>query len=258
MTKYLIILLVTLSLPALAQHKKPHLNAHAHNDYVHRRPLKEALENGFISVEADIHLVEGKIVVAHNRATNHSPELSKLYLAPLDSILNAHQGRIYPESGSTFYLMIDLKTEGESTYRALKELLVNFPSLLCHADNCAVKIFLSGERPKEMMLKDSTSGIAIDGRPDDVGKGYPSRVMPVISDTYKNWSDWRGNSAASESDLTRIKALALRVHAEGKKLRLYGIPDKEAVWQELLNAGVDLINTDHLEELNNFLQKKGL
>lgn len=256
MLKYILILIIIV--PSYAQHHIAHLNAHAHNDYVHRRPLKEALENGFISVEADIHLVDGKILVAHNHATNHSPELSKLYLAPLDSILKAHQGQIYPGSSSPFYLMIDLKTEGEATYRALKELLGRFSSLLCRTDNCAVKIFLSGERPEEIMLKDATSGIAIDGRPEDIGKGHPARIMPVISDTYKNWSDWRGNSAASENDLARIKALAQRVHAEGKKLRLYGIPDKEIVWQELLNCGVDLINTDHLEELNMFLQKKGL
>lgn len=247
-----------LRLPAVGQRKEPHLNAHAHNDYVHSRPLKEALENGFISVEADIHLADGKIVVAHNRATSHSPELSKLYLAPLDSILKAHHGRIYPGSQSPFYLMIDLKTKGEPTYLALKELLSHFPSLLCYTDNCAVKIFLSGERPQEMMLKDSASGIAIDGRPDDVGKGYNADIMPVISDTYSKWSDWRGISAATEGDMKRIKALAQRVHAKGKKLRLYGIPDKEVVWQELLNNGVDLINTDHLHELNIFLQNKGL
>jgi hypothetical protein len=251
-------LLVILGLPSFAQPKIVHVNAHAHNDYVHRRPLKEALENGFISVEADVHLVNGKIRVAHTLATTHSPELSTLYLQPLDSLLAANKGRIYHEVPSPFYLMIDLKTNGESTYRALKELLAHYPRLLCHSGTCAIKIFLSGKRPEEIMLKEPTSGISIDGRPDDVGKGYSSQIMPVISDTYKKWSDWKGNSLPSENDLQRIKALALRVHAEGKKLRLYAIPDKELVWEELLKAGVDLINTDHLQELNIFLRKKGL
>jgi alkaline phosphatase len=59
-------------------------------------------------------------------------------------------------------------------------------------------------------------------------------------------------------ELQRIKALAQRVHAEGKKLRLWAIPDTETAWKVLLAAGVDLINTDHLPELNAFLTSKGL
>jgi len=51
--------------------------------------------------------------------------------------------------------------------------------------------------------------------------------------------------------------LAKRVHTEGKKLRLWAIPDNERASEALLNAGVDLINTDKLEKLNAFLTKKG-
>src|SRR5687768_15520440 len=43
------------------------LNAHAHFDYWHNRPLFDALERGFTSVEADIFLVEGTPLVAHAR-----------------------------------------------------------------------------------------------------------------------------------------------------------------------------------------------
>ncbi len=34
--------------------------AHSHNDYLHRRPLLDALALGFCSVEADIYLVDGE------------------------------------------------------------------------------------------------------------------------------------------------------------------------------------------------------
>src|SRR4051794_1044740 len=40
---------------------------HAHNDYMHARPLRDALDNGFCSIEADIFLVDGKLLVAHER-----------------------------------------------------------------------------------------------------------------------------------------------------------------------------------------------
>ena len=40
-------------------------HAHAHNDYQHARPLFSALERGFRSVEADVHLVDGQLLVGH-------------------------------------------------------------------------------------------------------------------------------------------------------------------------------------------------
>jgi glycerophosphoryl diester phosphodiesterase len=241
----------------LAQGQWPHPNAHAHNDYMHLRPLREALENGFSSVEADVHLQKGKLLVAHDHATTHSPTLERLYFIPLDSIIKSNGGVVYTGSKTPLYLMIDVKTESESTYQALKELLSHYPRLHCTSEACAVKIFLSGERPLATIMNEGYTGFGIDGRPDDVGKGLPVDLMPVISDNYKNWSTWKGKTP-DDKDLERIKALAQRVHAEGKKLRLWAIPDQELAWRELLNAGVDLINTDHLPVLNKFLTNKGL
>ena len=43
----------------------PLLQAHAHNDYLHDRPLLDALDQGFASVEADVFLVGDKLCVAH-------------------------------------------------------------------------------------------------------------------------------------------------------------------------------------------------
>ena len=45
--------------------------AHAHNDYLHKRPLLDALAQGFCSVEADIFLVDGALLVAHELSLIH-------------------------------------------------------------------------------------------------------------------------------------------------------------------------------------------
>lgn len=241
-----------------AQRSSTHPNAHAHNDYEHTLPLKEALQNGFLSVEADVHLRDERLLVAHNHATSKSPSLEQLYLKPLDSLLKINGGFIYANDHNTFLLMIDIKTNGEEPYHALKKLLGKYEKLKCYPSNCPVKIFLSGERPLNTLVKEGYAGMGIDGRPDDLGKGYSAAMMPVISDTYKNWSTWDGKSPLEEKDLKRIRELAQRVHSEGKKFRLWAIPDHEAAWQALLNAGVDLINTDHLQQLNIFLTSKGM
>jgi hypothetical protein len=44
-------------------HEAPLTSAHAHNDYEHSRPLLDALDNGFCSVEADIWLTNGVDIV---------------------------------------------------------------------------------------------------------------------------------------------------------------------------------------------------
>jgi hypothetical protein len=47
---------------------RPLKHAHAHNDYLHPRPLDDALAHGFTSVEADVFLVDGDLLVAHTRS----------------------------------------------------------------------------------------------------------------------------------------------------------------------------------------------
>ena len=239
----------------VSQSRFPNLQAHAHNDYEHARPLKEALENGFISVEADVHLQNNTLLVYHNRPGPKARTLEQLYLAPLDSLLKANAGTVYIGYEGPFFLMIDCKSDATTTYHLILRELKKHPALLCSSGSCAVKIFISGNRDIATMLKDGYLGIGIDGRPSDIGRNFSSEIMPLISDNFKNWSSWNGKADLSTEDLKKVKDLAARVHVEGKQLRLWAIPDNEKAWEELLLAGVDLINTDHLKELNIFLTR---
>jgi len=246
--------LICLCSAAHAQRSFPHPQAHAHNDYDHAHPLFDALRFGFTSVEADVHLKNGRLLVAHNGPAKDTKNLQILYLAPLDSLLRKNGGVIFPGYNGTFYLMIDCKTDAVDTYQAIARAVSEFPALLCKAAGCPVKIFLSGNRPMNVITKEGYKGIALDGRPEDLGKGFSTEMMPVISDHYSNWSGWKGETAPSAHELDRIRSLAELVHAEGKKLRLWAIPDHRLAWAELSKAGVDLINTDNLAGLDTFLR----
>lgn len=232
----------------------PLVNAHAHNDYEHRHPLFDAIANGFNSVEADIHLSEGKILVSHDRPDRSAKTLESLYLKPLDSIRKVNNGSIYPHSAIPFFLMIDIKTDGAETFKALRDILSNYTESLNRGNKSgAVQVFISGNRPFDLIISDPDHLTAIDGRPSDLGKGFSSALMPVISDNYTNIAAWSGKGTPSAKDIEAVKRLAGRAHAENKKLRLWNIPDNPKAWQFLLDCGVDLINTDKLEELNTFL-----
>jgi hypothetical protein len=258
MGPYITFILCCILSDAFSQNRLPHVQAHAHNDYEHAKPLWDAIEMGFISVEADVHLVKGKLLVSHGKPKEDARTIQQLYLTPLDSLLSHNGGKIYPNYNGSFYLMIDCKTDAESTYAAIQKAVVQYENLLCHSNQCPVKIFISGNRAMDTLLKNGYNGIALDGRPGDLGKGISSELMPVISDLYSNWSSWQGKSNAQPEDLARIRELANRVHAEGKKLRLWAIPDHEKAWKALLDSGIDFINTDRLTELNAFLNKNGL
>ncbi len=254
-TENLALRILSLLTISILSHSQPFPQAHAHNDYAHNHPLFDALHNGFLSVEADVFLINGKLLVSHTYPIFKTKTLEELYLIPLDSILRTNGGRIYPGYDGPFYLMIDIKSEGASIYPVLKRALLRYPTLFNKsASHQPVVIFLSGNRPIEMVVHDPAAVVSLDGRPRDLGKSYSAVVMPVISDNYNKWSDWNGEGLPSPTDLQKIEALAKRVHAEGKKLRLWAIPDNPVAWKALLEAGVDFINSDHLSELHSFLK----
>src|SRR5437773_10074144 len=90
------------------------IHTHAHNDYEHQRPLLDALDHGFCSVEADIYLVDGKLLVGHNRKDlRPNKTLETLYLEPLRERIRAYGGKVY-RAGPTVHLLIDVKTEADA------------------------------------------------------------------------------------------------------------------------------------------------
>ena len=243
-----------------AQAVKPLPNAHAHNDYRHKRPLLDALENGFTSIEVDIHLVDGELYVAHDKPASKNPNktLRAMYLDPLVDIVSKNNGKVYPGYEGDFYLMIDFKTNGSATYSVLKEQLETCKEILTsyNGDKVtkrAVTIFISGSRPFDEVLKENNKLVAVDGRPTDLGKGYSAAFMPVVSDSYKNHFGWKGNGEMTDEEKDHLEEMVYLVHQEGKKLRLWASPENLEVWKVLKAAGVDFINTDKLEELKAFL-----
>src|SRR5438105_5170374 len=119
----LLILFVAGSPLCAQQLPKPLTRVHAHNDYEHKHPLWDALDHGFCSVEADIYLVNGKLLVAHMRS-QVKPErtLEKLYLDPLRQRVKENGGRVYA-AGPEVVLLIDIKTDWKTTYPLLREVL---------------------------------------------------------------------------------------------------------------------------------------
>ncbi|QMW03577.1 histidinol-phosphatase [Spirosoma foliorum] len=237
-------------------------NAHAHNDYEQSRPLWDALDNGFTSVEADVHLIGDTLYVAHDRPSFRNPAstLENLYLKPLAERIKQHGGQALAGYKGPFYLMIDAKTSADSTYQALEKLLQRYRSILTTGNptkNQAgiVTVVLSGNRPIPTLAKAKSRLMSVDGRPSDLGKGYNSAVMAFISDSYPNQLKWRGAGEMPADEVEKLRQLVERVHKEGKKLRLWASPEDPIVWAKLRKSGVDFISTDQHVLVKDFLLK---
>lgn len=233
--------------------------AHAHNDYEYPRPLLDALDHGFQSVEADVFLIGGDLLVAHDRE-DVRPEriLRALYLDPLLERVREHRGQVYPASPEPFYLLIDFKSEGASTYRALHRLLQEYREMFTEfgADETqrrAVTAIISGNRPKELIAKLQPQLAGHDGRLADLETADP-QLTPWISDNWTHHFKWRGESPVPEADRVKLRTIVQRAHARDLQVRFWSIPDQPAAWRLLRDAKVDFINTDRLEALCRFLQ----
>ena len=234
--------------------------AHAHNDYEHARPLLDALDRGFGSVEADVWLVDGRLRVAHT--TNALPRartLEELYLDPLRERVAAG-GRVHP-GGPPFQLLVDFKTEATNTYRALCALLPAYASMLTafhpdRTDTNAVTIILSGNRPIDLLAVEAVRYAGYDGRPEELAGRVAPSLMPLVSDNWRKHFRWRGEGPLPAAERAKLRGLVAAAHAQGKTLRFWNSPDAPAGWAELWDAGVDWINTDDLDGLQNFLRHR--
>lgn len=239
-------------------------NAHAHNDYEHKRPLLDALDNGFTSVEADVYLIDGVFYVYHDlpEVLDKNRTLQNLYLDPLKKRIQKNEGYIYPGYEDFFYLMIDLKSEAKPAYEQMKKVLAKYKDFIStvkqgqeEADK-PVKIFLSGSvsgGSYDEILSEELLFAGIDGRPGDLGKGIAASAMPVVSDHYRKFLSWNGKGVVNEKEREKLLTFVKQAHAEGKKVRLWAAPDVPEVWAFLFENGVDLINTDNLSGLREFL-----
>ena len=257
---YLVALAVYLGGSLCGQDTTSFRQAHAHNDYLHEHPLLDALDSGFCSVEADIYLVDGELLVAHTQS-ELSPDrtLRSLYLDPLRKRIRTHSGKVHAD-GAAFTLLIDIKSEGNSTYRALHMLLTEYRDIFSYVDagtehSGAVTAIVSGNRATDLIAADSIRYVGIDGRLSDLDSESPNHVIPLISDNWTLHFRWRGVGEIPLSERDKLTAIIERAHSKKRRVRFWSTPDNVNVWAVLKEAGVDLINTDDLKGLSDFLRK---
>ena len=220
---------------------------HAHNDYQQPLPLTNALRNNVFSIEADVYLRNGQLVVAHDaKDVAAAPSLDSLYLQPIIRLFKKHHGRISTSKTYSPVLMIDCKESGEAVIAALIKLVTPHRSVFDRSVNAmAVQLVISGNRGAVSTWAACPSYIFFDGRPTEMYDSATLQRVAFISDNYNNY-------VSKEDSVSRIQQLVKKVHGMGKLLRLWASPDNAASWSRLQQLGVDIINTDKVAECREF------
>ncbi|HEY0029820.1 MAG TPA: phosphatidylinositol-specific phospholipase C/glycerophosphodiester phosphodiesterase family protein [Bacteroidia bacterium] len=232
-------------------------NAHSHNDYRQKRPLSDALQNGFNSMEADVFLVKGQLLVSHlPPRSKKCSSLEALYLLPLKTLFDKQQGMVY--SNGSLILLIDIKSNATDTYRLLSKLLEQYRAMLTRYEDGkiiagAVTIILSGNKPYEELQKEKTRFAFIDQSLLELDQPRQEDLCLMASTKYSSILKWKGKGLIPAKEKNKLMQLVKQAHEQGKKVRLWASPENKIVWKELLDCGVDLINTNKLEELKLFL-----
>ncbi|MFF3346847.1 phosphatidylinositol-specific phospholipase C/glycerophosphodiester phosphodiesterase family protein [Streptomyces sp. NPDC002779] len=245
---------------------RPLWRAHAHNDYEHPRPLLDALDHRFGSLEADIFLVGDQLLVAHDpEDLDPARTLESLYLDPLAARVKANHGSVYRGYRRPLQLLIDIKTEGSSTYLELDRHLRRYKHLFTTYARGRVlpgpvTAVISGNRAARVPMEAQTVRRAFyDGRLADLGSAAPASFIPLISDNWTNHFTWRGVGAFPDAERQKLTTITQAAHSRGRRVRFWATPDlpgpeRDALWTELVAADVDHLNTDDLAGLRAFLE----
>ncbi|WP_156725166.1 phosphatidylinositol-specific phospholipase C/glycerophosphodiester phosphodiesterase family protein [Streptomyces apocyni] len=248
-------------------HPRPLRRAHAHNDYLHPRPLHDALAHRFTSVEADIFLVDGELLVAHDPwDLDPARTLKSLYLDPLLARVKDHRGCVYPGYHKPVQLLIDIKADGAAAYLELHRQLRRYRRLFTtytygKVRPAAVTAVISGDRAARAPMESQRLRYAFyDGRLADLESPAPApaSLIPLISDNWFQHFTWRGWGPMPAAEREKLRTIMATAHSRGQRVRFWATPDlpgqeRGAVWSELIDANADHINTDDLRALEAFL-----
>lgn len=251
-----------LQLVALAQ-PRPIPQGHAHNDYWHVRPLLQALDNGFMSVEADVHLLHGDLLVNHEVIfTRKGRTLEKLYLTPLFERAKANGfSSVYASGPQEFVLYIDIKQGCPHICDTLIAQLEKYQQMLTIWDNGvkrtgAVSVIIGACGRENEWADAQRRWFYFDANFGAVGGVYDSTFVPRVSTSLRAYTRWRGHGTMDASEREQLRKAIASAHTEGRQVRFWAATNRPKVWQLLLDEGADLINVDRLKRFRRFMTGK--
>ncbi|KAL8725435.1 MAG: hypothetical protein Q9166_007367 [cf. Caloplaca sp. 2 TL-2023] len=253
---------------------------HSHNDYWRKVPLYDALEAGCTSVEADVWLKDGDLLVGHTESSlQPGRSLRSLYLDPLLSVLrkeNSEEGPTpFPFNVSGIFemnpnisvtLLLDLKSDGNTTLQTISQQLepLQAKGWLTRFDGSRIipgpiTVVGTGNTPFDAIQANRTRNVFFDAPLEDLwGENapadrlrYSSQNSFYASTQFSKAIGKLENGFLKPKQVDTIRGQVQAASALGIKARYWDTPtwpikDRDHVWDVLMHEGVGVLNVDDL------------
>lgn len=250
---------------------------HSHNDYWRQFPFWSALSYGAISIEADIWNYNGTLYVGHEpSALTVNRTLESLYINPILNAVQAQNPSTVFISGTkngvydtisyqTLYLFIDVKTDGATTWpvlvKALEPLRQHGYLTTLNGTQLTggpVTVVGTGGTPLNQIQGVAVRDYFYDGPLATLNTtNITSQVSPIASADFGDTFGPVTGQGMSADQLAMLKDQVAVAQARGIRTRYYDQPGwpigtRNAIWRQLVDNGVDLLNVDDLQGAANF------
>lgn len=147
-------------------------------------------------------------------------------------------------------LLVDLKGPPERSVALLHEAIAPLREYLTKVDRKGklhkgkVTVLVSGNRPHaESLISNDAQGdrfIFIDGRSHDIHSATDTMLVPMVS---LPWRKLQFARLFGRGD-RYMRKMAKKAHDQGKRLRIWGAPNSEYLWSQMLENDIDILSID--------------
>lgn len=222
---------------------------HSHNDYAQRVPFYQAYAQQVSSIEADVFLHDGQLLVGHDvEDLRADMTFEALYVEPIVTLFARNGGRAFRDSDQMLQLMVELKSETDPTLRAVAALLGRWPEVFDPEVNpAAVRVAVTGRVPAPEAFDRYPRFLGFDGAWDADYTPEQLERIALISTNFREFSQWNGKGTIIPAEKERLEQVIDRAHEQGKPVRFWNAPEGTTVYYTFYDMGIDYINTDNPE-----------
>jgi hypothetical protein len=233
-------------------------------EFVSDKDIWPTFTQGVIHYEAEIMYIYGEVFIAAqmpDSAKHTLPTLRSTYLLPIYSQYKKNQGKINPNFDDEMYLFLNIKYDPKKTYHKIWEQLSPYHEMLTYRvgpqwHEGKLKVIFVGNAPMRTFQQERVCFVAAQGTVADLEKNYDNKVMPLIGIDFENDLNWNGVGKMPFDQYMSFKEIIRKAHEQGKKVRVYNLPNEENIWEVMHTAGVDMISSSDPVRFNKFFASK--
>ncbi|EWC45307.1 hypothetical protein DRE_00706 [Drechslerella stenobrocha 248] len=258
---------------------------HSHNDYWQEVPFYKAISVGAISVEADVYLRDGDLLVGHEEAAlSPNRTLRSLYINPIIETLErqnpeskytneTHCGIFDQSCHRSLYLWVDVKEQPEKIWPIVvaqlaplrerdwltkwdgKKIIPGLVTVIS-TGRATYKVVVGNKtRPRDYFVDAPLLEVGTPAEPKEKDGKTPlyDRSTSIFAVGHLGEAVGRVQSKLTGPQLKKVEQLVKNAHSRGLQTRIWDTPGwssqrRRNVWRQLADIPVGLLNVDDLED----------